>query len=461
MSVRDDGRGGEPDFDVAIVGGGVAGLTAALSLAGRRCVVLEAEDRPGGRVRSVMSDGVPLNLGAHMVAGPESIVGRLVAGEGLAARRLPERLFGLQYAGRRHFGGSLSLLPLTMRLTPVERLAFMRLGLTLRVGAWRSVRAGGAMNEGEDGPERRARLFEFEGARTLDAAVGALPGRMPEILRGLTERNGADPTQMSAGHAFRSFANVWAKTAPGANLVGGTAALPLALARRLGDAFRPGHRTTRVARLAPDRVEVAYETAAGPGALTARACILATPAFAAHAVAPDLAPRTRDALARIRYGSFLSVGVRLDRAARTPWRDTYAVATPDLGFSVLFNHDRMRPDDREESDHAIMLFAGAERAARWIAEGEGATLDRWLSDLETHFPETRGFVRDAVFSPWPAGAPYAFPGRAALQADLEAEPRPGDPPIALAGDYLEFPNMDAAANSGERAARRVERWLAA
>lgn len=442
-----------PDFDVAIIGGGMAGLTAARRLSGLSRVVLEAGDRPGGRVRSEFSGDTPLNLGAHMVAGRGSLIGELVAETGLPTRGLPERLFGLQYAGRRHFGGSLSLLPLTMRLAPAERLAFMRLGLTLRIGAWRSTRAGGGGSE--DGPAHRESLFAFEGDRTLGQVVGPLPGRMDEILRGLTERNGADPSQMSAGHAFRSFANVWAKTAPGANLVGGTGTLPEALARGLGDDFRPGHKVTRVRRIARDRVEVSFETDSGPDAITARACILAAPAFVAHAIAPDLDARTRAALAKIRYGAFLCVGVRLDRAASPPWRDTYAVATPDLGFSVLFNHDRMRSEDGPGSDHAVMLFAGAERAARWIAAGEGATLDRWIADLETHFPETRGFVREARFMPWSAGAPYAFPGRAALQHDLERE----DPPFVLAGDYLEFPNMDAAAGAGLRAAKRVEKWL--
>ncbi|TVR11153.1 MAG: FAD-binding protein [Salinarimonadaceae bacterium] len=443
----------QPDYDVAIIGGGMAGLAAAWRMRGRRCVVLEAGDRPGGRVHSLLSESTPLNLGAHMVGGPGSIVGELVAQTSLPTRKLPERLFGLQYAGRRHLGGSPSLLPLTMRLSPMERLAFMRLGLTLRLGAWRSTRAGGPDG---NGLAHRESLFAFEGDRTLREAIGPMPERMEEILRGLTERNGADPTEMSAGHAFRSFANVWAKTAPGSNLVGGTAALPEALARGLGDAFRPGHKVTLVRRVADDRVEVAFETAAGPDSITARACILAAPAFVAKAIAPDLAARTRDALANIRYGAFLSVGVRLDRAARIPWRDTYAVATPDLGFSVLFNHDRMRPDEGEDSDHAVMLFAGAARASRWIAAGEAATLDRWIADLETHFPETRGHVRDATFMAWSAGAPFAFPGRALLQADLEMD----DPPFALAGDYLEFPNMDAAAGAGYRAAERVEGWLA-
>lgn len=51
---------------IAIVGGGMSGLTAAwrLSRAGHRITVFEALDRPGGRTRSVRQDGFVFDVGA-------------------------------------------------------------------------------------------------------------------------------------------------------------------------------------------------------------------------------------------------------------------------------------------------------------------------------------------------------------------------------------------------------------
>jgi monoamine oxidase len=53
--------------DVAIVGAGLAGLTAARELraAGASVLVLEARDRVGGRTASEVIDGVVLDMGAQ------------------------------------------------------------------------------------------------------------------------------------------------------------------------------------------------------------------------------------------------------------------------------------------------------------------------------------------------------------------------------------------------------------
>lgn len=80
---------------------------------------------------------------------------------------------------------------------------------------------------------------------------------------------------------------------------------------------------------------------------------------------------------------------------------------------------------------------------------------RMLADLLRLFPQLQGAVRDILVQRWPKGAPFSFPGRAALQPDLT---RPIDR-VFLAGDYLEFPCMDAAIATGLKAASRIEASL--
>lgn len=55
------------NFNVAIIGGGLAGLTASIYLArkGKKVVVLEKSSRFGGRAITTNKNGVLMNLGAH------------------------------------------------------------------------------------------------------------------------------------------------------------------------------------------------------------------------------------------------------------------------------------------------------------------------------------------------------------------------------------------------------------
>lgn len=62
------------DVDVIVVGAGMAGLTAARQLKkkGYEVIVLEARDRPGGRIHTASIGGTNLDLGAAWIHGPKT-----------------------------------------------------------------------------------------------------------------------------------------------------------------------------------------------------------------------------------------------------------------------------------------------------------------------------------------------------------------------------------------------------
>src|SRR5205823_373499 len=64
--------------DVVVVGAGIGGLTAAWQLRDLDTLVLEAEDRVGGRVKSFARGDHWVSVGAHMFPGEGSFVRALL-----------------------------------------------------------------------------------------------------------------------------------------------------------------------------------------------------------------------------------------------------------------------------------------------------------------------------------------------------------------------------------------------
>ena len=69
--------------DVVIIGGGIAGLSAAWRLRHRDVLLLEAGDRLGGRMRSDPCGDYWLNYGAHLFPAPGSLVDSMARDCGL------------------------------------------------------------------------------------------------------------------------------------------------------------------------------------------------------------------------------------------------------------------------------------------------------------------------------------------------------------------------------------------
>lgn len=451
-----DPRDGAPLFDAIVVGAGIGGLSAAWHLRHRRILVLEAADRVGGRIRSEERGPYWLNFGAHLFGGPDSPAGRLVDAFGLEARAIPGDRMGIAMRGRVVAGGLSETFPLRLPLPLAGRLSLVKLGLRLRLGVGRLL-AVQEPRAGENPQDRRERQLAFENARTLRDHVGTLHPDIDELLRTITERTSAAPEIMAAGYGMTSFAQVWSRHSFGRNLLGGSSRLPLAMAAALGrDRIRLG---ARVLSVTPreDAVEVVYREDGAERRVLARHAVVTAPADVARAVIRGLPAETEAALGAVRYGPFLSAAVLTDETGPMPFDRNYAIATPGLSFGVFFNQASTLRAGPRAPGGSLMLFRGAAGAAALMAGSDAEIERRFLADLEGLFPGIRGSVREIAVQRWPQGAPYSFPGRAALQPALT---RPLGR-VQLAGDYLEFPCMDAAIATGTEAAERIEAGLCA
>ncbi len=451
-------------LDAIVVGGGIAGLTAAWRLRHRSVLLLEAADRVGGRMYSVQRGEYWLNLGAHLFPGPDSVVQGLVREVGLQTIPVTGGMMGLALAGRTLTTGSINLYPLRLPLAPRERVAFARAGLRL-MREVRRFHRDVASKEGEAAAHVRRRLADYGTDASFADFLGKLPPRIESVFSCAAHRATAESDELSWGCGVALFAKVWAgkESLDRRNLLGGSGRLPEELAKRIGDRIRTGAEAVGV-RVDDGVAEVTYRV--GGETLTARArhVVLAIPGRRASPLLAPVAPLAAAALGELAYGAFLSMAILTNEQAPMPWDPVYAMATPGRSFDMFFNHAQpIRAPGRRAPGGSLMVYAGAHAADALLDRTDDEVRDAFLSDLFTLYPVLRNLIVETKVQRWPIGNVFARPGRHPMTPELE---RPLGPAanVHLAGDHFAnggLGEMEAAAGSGLAAADRIDRALLA
>jgi protoporphyrinogen/coproporphyrinogen III oxidase len=442
--------------DVVIVGGGLAGLTAAWRLRDLDVLVLEAGDRLGGRIRSEARGEVWLNVGAHVFGGAGSATGRLIEETGVTAMPVPGRLASVALGGKILAGGMVESYPFRLPLSPRSRAALVRAGLKLRL-AVRRYGAVAAERPGETAAERQQRMLDFLDDRSFSEFLGPVPADVDAIFRATLNRSSGEPEELAAGYGIGYFHLVWNRSEGlSRNIVGGSSRLIEELARGVEGRAVLGARAVEVAG-GGDGVLVRYRRAGEEHRVRARSAIVATPAFVTHEIVRGLPPETAHALESIRYGPYVVGAFLTGETGPMPWDGLYALATPNRSFSMLFNTANvLRGPGQRAPGGSFMVYAAADGARALARLDDDAVRERFLADLHEIYPESRGIVRDVVIQRWERGLPYAAVGRARLQAPLSQSLER----VQLAGDYLGTWYTETAIQTAERAAAAARLDLA-
>src|SRR5919201_250248 len=118
--------------DVVVVGGGIAGLSAAWRLRHRDVLLLEACDRLGGRLRSDACGEYWLNYGAHLFPARGSLVDTMARECGLETAPVWGSTMGLAVQDTLLCSGRLEMYPFRLPLSLRDRIAFARGGLKVQ-----------------------------------------------------------------------------------------------------------------------------------------------------------------------------------------------------------------------------------------------------------------------------------------------------------------------------------------
>jgi oxygen-dependent protoporphyrinogen oxidase len=338
---------------VVVVGGGIAGLTAALELAeaGVPVTVVEAADRFGGKIATHRVDGLVVEAGA------DSFLSTKPAGLALVERLgITDRLVNSKAEDRRTFvwsRGRLRELPEGLVLgSPTRAWSLLRSGLLSPAGAARLVgdivvpRRRGADDDGGGrsgpptaeetvaefftrrlGPEAYARVVEplLAGIHAGDATKLSLPATFPRFVDMERDHGGLVRAALAPHHPRlpNPLRRNRSASAPPAGPVGpvppertpfvsfqtGMAELVEALESRLrslGAELRASQAVATI-RAADRGYEVVFDGDAGM--LPAVAVIVATPAPVAAVLIRPLCPLAATTLAEIEHASTATVSL--------------------------------------------------------------------------------------------------------------------------------------------------------
>lgn len=441
--------------EVAVLGGGIAGLVAAWNLRDRDVVLLEADDRLGGRVKSLRRGDYYVNLGAQYMAGAGPLAD-IIHQLAIPTHSLAGSRAAIALKGRVLASDSPVAFVLRTPMSPKGRVEFARFGLRIR----RMYKRLGENPDPQDARKYRDELDDVSIASLVDDFSDPDVRAIIEALVATWVGAGAEEASAATFVLDMGSALTSAAKTPNFSLpVGGNETIIDALASELGDRAITGAKVVSVSR-DDGMIDIEYRDPDGAQRrLSARQCIVALPAHVALSVVQDLPAGYRNALAEVRYGSFTVAGIFTNEEQAQPWDSMYSIAVPHRSFQIIYNHAAAtRRRGPRKAGGALVAYAGGDRARVLAALPDSEIVERFVNDLDEVFPGSRRLVDDIVVQRWPEAIPYWHPGDRQhirqLRAPLGA--------IHFAGDYVSYPaSMKAAAQAAEAASGTVIHALTA
>jgi len=442
--------------DVIIVGGGLAGLSSAWRLKHHDILLLESNNRIGGRVESERRGNYWLNWGGHLYGGEGTATDELLHSVGVEASPVPGELAAMFMNGKLLVDGKVETYPFKVSMSWKSRLALLRAGAKVRASVMKYGKVA-KLRPGENYKVQQQRILDFMNDKTFTDFVGKLPRDADSIFRPTVSRSTGDPEQISAGAGVGYFNLIWDKSEGlSRNIVGGPSTLTETIAASLGNQVQLNAQVKNVFHK-KNSVVVQYTQNGIEREEEARYAVIATPAPITSEITADLEPESKAALDQVYYGPHVSASFLTNETEPQAWDNLYSIATPKKSFDVLIHNSNVNHsmETERQPGSSFMTFSPAGRGRQLINKSDQDIIDTYLTELNEMFPGFSNHVVESQVRRWPLGSAYVYPGRAKIQSTLM---KPSGR-LHFAGDYLGTFYTETAVQTGFDAAQNINSLL--
>lgn len=435
-------------FDAIVVGGGVSGLSAAHFLKDRPVLVLEAENKPGGRARrESFGPNRRYPTGAVYTSEPVGAVKKLYDGLGLKAQLITMPAHTLA-----HEGGFIpdwlaadgSRLP-APEFSDQDRAGFKRLIAEMKD----LTRTSSLMIPIEDAPAGVLEKYDSVSFWDyLEKNYGRRLAEIGDIYARDVFGDGAREVSAYAGLLYLASEEEESKT-----WEGGMGEIPEAIHKELGSKVRTGALVWKVAQDASG-VDVYYTRSGKDYRARGKTAVVALPAMIARRIVSGLPADKIKAMSEVRYSSYALVPLKLKKVV---WADSFVLWMRNA-FVTDFTLPRAGNAALKKNPSAGQVLVGyapmgglAGRKTLLTAPDQ-ELVSKTLADLERALPGASGEVEEARVIRWGHAMPLAYPGYLSKVRPLLARP---EGRIFFAGTDTQLPAMEGAIYSGYFAAEKA------
>lgn len=435
-----------PTNDTAIIGAGIAGLTAshALTKAGREPVIFERQGRAGGRVQTIKRDGFTFDIGAFIYLGSYADAADLAREVGLG-----DQLHRFPASGAMPRNGKLEFLDLTKPVRTVAGTKYLSgkskvklAKLMVLLGRhWKQLNyydASGVAAALDDRTVTEYCLSELN-QEILDY-IAAVIVRGPWLH---------DPSYASLGLLLWTLKNFFTPYFYG--LDDGMDALPRKLAE--GKDVRLNATVTNVTDHGT-HVEVTWLHDGEERTDSFGSAIITAPADDALAIYPQMAGAQRDHYENTEYIASVNTHIALSKRPANP--ATYIMVSPredpDLSGTIV---DHFKANNRvPDGKGMITVFCRHEWCLEHLDAPDDAILEKVFRMLSPYYGDLSSTLEDHEIGRWRRVVPILRKGRfQSIDRFMKAtDPRAR---VQLAGDLGPIPGVNASLVSGRSAAERI------